>query len=225
VTPVKNQAKCGSCWTFSTVGTLEAHYLIKYGQFRNLSEQQLVDCAGAYDNHGCSGGLPSHAFQYINDIGGLETETDYPYKAVDQNCSHDPSKASVGISGGSVNITQGDEVELLHAVFQNGPVSIAYQVAPGFKDYKTGVYSSTVCNSTAQDVNHAVVAVGFGHQDNMDYWIVKNSWGTTWGDNGFFKIQRGVNMCGISNCNSYPLDVVDATKRQPVPTPDMEIVQ
>jgi len=95
---------------------------------------------------------------------------------------------SVGIQGGSVNITQGDENELLQAVFLNGPVSIAYQVAGDFKAYKTGVYSSTLCNNTATDVNHAVVAVGFGHQDGMDYWIVKNSWGTSWGDNGFFKI-------------------------------------
>jgi len=145
--------------------------------------------------------------------------------AVDQNCTFNPAKASVGISGGSVNITQGDETELLHAVFQNGPVSIAYQVAPGFKEYTSGVYTSTVCNNTAMDVNHAVVAIGFGHQDGMDYWIVKNSWGASWGDHGFFKIQRGVNMCGISNCNSYPFDVVDVTKRVPVPTPDFDILQ
>lgn len=81
VSPVKNQGKCGSCWTFSTVGCVESHYLLKYGSFRNLSEQQLVDCAGDYDNHGCSGGLPSHAFEYIKDNGGLALETTYPYKA------------------------------------------------------------------------------------------------------------------------------------------------
>jgi len=87
VTPVKNQGHCGSCWTFSTVGTLESHYLLKFGQFRNLSEQQLVDCAGDYDNHGCSGGLPSHAFEYITNNGGLMTEVDYPYMAVNQTCA------------------------------------------------------------------------------------------------------------------------------------------
>jgi len=87
VTPVKNQGHCGSCWTFSTVGCLEAHYLLKFGQFRNLSEQQLVDCAGDYDNHGCSGGLPSHAFEYIAAAGGLATEVDYPYMAVNQTCA------------------------------------------------------------------------------------------------------------------------------------------
>lgn len=83
VSPVKNQGSCGSCWTFSTVGALESHFLLKYGQFRNLSEQQLVDCAGAYDNHGCHGGLPSHAFEYLAADGGIVTEDTYPYKAVD----------------------------------------------------------------------------------------------------------------------------------------------
>jgi cathepsin H len=84
VSPVKNQAKCGSCWTFSTVGAMESHYIKKYGQFRNLSEQQLVDCAGDFDNYGCNGGLPSHAFEYIKYNGGLTTEDQYPYMAVTQ---------------------------------------------------------------------------------------------------------------------------------------------
>ena len=88
VSPVKNQGKCGSCWTFSTVGCLEAHAMIKYdGAFDSLSEQQLVDCAGDYDNHGCNGGLPSHAFEYIKHAGGISTEKDYPYFATDRNCT------------------------------------------------------------------------------------------------------------------------------------------
>jgi cathepsin H len=140
VTPVKNQAKCGSCWAFSTIGAVESHYLIKYNQFRNLSEQQLVDCAQAYDNHGCSGGLPSHAFQYFLDNGGVATEKDYPYTAVDGKCNFKKEMASVAIKGGSVNITQGDEDELRHAIFEHGPVSVAYQVVSDFRDYKSGVY-------------------------------------------------------------------------------------
>lgn len=91
VSPVKNQGHCGSCWTFSTVGTLEAHSLLKYKEFDSLAEQQLVDCAGAYDNHGCQGGLPSHAFEYIAAAGGISTEVAYPYKAVDQNCTVKPA--------------------------------------------------------------------------------------------------------------------------------------
>ena len=93
------------------------------------------------------------------------------------------------------------------------PVSVAFQVASDFKDIGTGVYSSTVCENGPEDVNHAVLAVGYGHDDeqDMDYWLIKNSWGTDWGDQGFFKIQRGVNMCGIAQCNSYPSSVESLT--------------
>ena len=211
VSPVKNQGKCGSCWTFSTVGCLEAHYLLKYGQFRNLSEQQLVDCAGDYDNHGCSGGLPSHAFEYIKDNGGITTEDKYPYKAVDQTCGVKEADKVVGVRGGAVNISL-SEGDLKQAIFQNGPVSVAFQVVGDFRDYRTGVYVSNTCKNGPDDVNHAVLAVGYGTENGTDYWIIKNSWGASWGDQGFFKMQRGVNMCGIQNCNSFPQDVYDLTQ-------------
>jgi cathepsin H len=207
VSPVKNQGKCGSCWTFSTVGALEAHSLIKFGSFDSLSEQQLVDCAGDYDNHGCEGGLPSHAFEYISAVGGISTETAYPYNAADNLCSVDRSTFALGVSG-SFNITEGDEVSLKTALFEHGPVSIAFEVVDGFRDYLSGVYSSDVCLNSTADVNHAVVAVGYGSENGTDYWIVKNSWGADWGDEGFFKISRGVNMCGVAVCNSFPLDLV-----------------
>jgi cathepsin H len=210
VSPVKNQGHCGSCWTFSTVGTLEAHSLIKYRDFTPLAEQQLVDCAQAFDNHGCNGGLPSHAFEYIMSAGGISTEDAYPYFAEDHNCTVDPKTFALQVHGGAVNITEGDEKELLAAVFLHGPVSIAFQVVTGFKDYKSGVYTSDVCKNGSADVNHAVVAVGFGKcpKTGKDYWIVKNSWGTEWGDEGYFKIERGVNMCGVAQCNSFPQSVV-----------------
>lgn len=213
VSPVKNQGKCGSCWTFSTVGALESHYIKKYGQFKNLSEQQLVDCAGDYDNHGCNGGLPSHAFEYIKDAGGIAEESSYPYQAVTNQCTVDKSKFSVGVVGGSVNISA-DESELRQALFQYGPVSIAFQVVDGFKDYSSGVYVSSVCKNGPSDVNHAVLAVGYGTENGIDYWLIKNSWGAAWGDNGYFKMQRGVNMCGVAVCNSFPQDVVDLTSAQ-----------
>jgi cathepsin H len=112
VTPVKNQGKCGSCWTFSTVGSLEAHFMMKYGQFRNLSEQQLVDCAGDFDNHGCNGGLPSHAFEYIKYAGGITDETSYPYVAnLSTGCQPQAIQPVVGVVGGSVNIST-SEVDL-----------------------------------------------------------------------------------------------------------------
>ena len=217
VSPVKNQGSCGSCWTFSTVGALEAHSLVKYGKFTPLSEQQLVDCAQAFDNHGCEGGLPSHAFEYVMHAGGISTETDYVYTATDDPCTVDKSTFALDVLSGSFNVTEGDEGSLQTAVYL-GPVSVAFEVVDGFRDYATGVYTSTVCGNTPMDVNHAVLAVGYGVDDQgMEYWIIKNSWGAAWGDEGFFKMEKGVNMCGVAMCNSYPIDIKNLSyEPQPV---------
>ena len=145
VSPVKDQGSCGSCWTFSTVGCLESAHLIKYGRLETYSEQQLVDCAGAFDNNGCDGGLPSHAFEYAFYAGGMSTEDAYPYYAVDRNCTVDPTTFRLSV-GESVNITALDEVELKEAVYVQ-PVSVAFQVADDFTDIGTGVYNSTICQN------------------------------------------------------------------------------
>lgn len=211
VSPVKNQLKCGSCWTFSTTGALEAHAAIKFGKkFFDLAEQQLVDCAGDFDNNGCSGGLPSHAFTYLYFRGGIQQEADYPYHAVNQHCVFDIHNVVLTVPGGSVNITAGSEPELTAAIANEGPVSIAFEVVDDFRFYKSGVYFSDKCKNGPQDVNHAVLAVGYGNEDGHDYYIVKNSWSETWGDKGYFKILRGSNMCGLANCNAFPKLVADA---------------
>jgi cathepsin H len=143
ISEVKNQGECGSCWTFSTVGCLEAHLAIKYDNWRSprLSEQQLVDCAQAFDNHGCEGGLPSHAFEYVRHSGGLSTEFHYPYTAKDGQCKFEhtvpghspdgsfrPTSAGIGVQapGGSVNLTVGDEAGLKYHLATHGPVSVAF---------------------------------------------------------------------------------------------------
>lgn len=203
---VKSQGSCGSCWTFSTTGATEAHNFLATGKDVLLAEQQLVDCAGAFDNNGCKGGLPSHAFEYLHYFGGQMTEDDYPYTAVDGSCQSDVSKVAAVVES-QVNITFQDENQLLDGVGQHGPVSVAYQVASDFRHYAGGVYSSTVCKSSPEDVNHAVLAVGFDHDEKsgLDYWIVKNSWGTSFGLAGYFLMERGVNMCGVSDCASFPI--------------------
>lgn len=204
---VKNQGQCGSCWTFSTTGAVEAHNYLATGKDVLLAEQQLVDCADAFDNHGCSGGLPSHAFEYLHYFGGQMTEEDYPYTAKDGSCAADVSKVAATVVS-QVNITFMDEDQLHEAVGKYGPVSVAYQVASDFRHYAGGVYSSTVCGSLPSDVNHAVLAVGFDHDDasGKDYWIVKNSWGTSFGvEGGYFWMERGANMCGVSDCASFPV--------------------
>lgn len=215
VSEVKNQGHCGSCWTFSTTGCLEAHLAIKYDAWRapRLSEQQLVDCAQAFDNHGCDGGLPSHAFEYIRAAGGLDTEFHYPYTAKDGRCGFKPggqAPASAGVGavvpGGSVNLTVGDEAGLKFALATKGPVSVAFQVASDFRHYDHGVYTSKVCKDAPTDVNHAVLAVGYGVDPDtgMQYWLIKNSWDYSWGVEGFFKIEAFKNMCGVADCMAYP---------------------
>jgi len=206
VSPVKNQGRCGSCWTFSTVGAMESHWnIIGKGKNVTFSEQQLVDCAGDFDNHGCNGGLPSHAFEYIKYAGGLESDVTYPYMAKDGTCVFRP-EVSIGYARyGSYNITQGDEKELAERLYQAGPISVSFQVITGFKDYTSGVYSVKTCGTTTKDVNHAVLATGYGTEAGNKFWNVKNSWGPAWGNQGYFKIAREANMCAIGQCNSYPL--------------------
>ncbi|KAJ9183741.1 hypothetical protein P3X46_007553 [Hevea brasiliensis] len=204
VSPVKNQGHCGSCWTFSTTGALEAAYHQAFGKGISLSEQQLVDCAGAFNNFGCNGGLPSQAFQYIKYNGGLETEEAYPYTGKDDTCKFSSENVGVRVLD-SVNITLGAEDELKHAVAFVRPVSVAFEVVSGFRFYKDGVYTSDTCGKTPMDVNHAVLAVGYGVENGVPYWLIKNSWGDDWGDNGYFKMEFGKNMCGVATCASYPV--------------------
>jgi len=205
VTPVKNQGACGSCWTFSTTGVVEAHYAKATGSLVSLSEQQLVDCAGDFNNHGCQGGLPSQAMEYIRYSGGLEKEVDYPYKGKNQKCNFHESKAVAHIAD-VVNITQGDENGILQAVGTVGPVSIAYDCTLGFQFYHQGVYDGWFCGTKPSQVNHAVLAVGYGHdsKSGKDYWLVKNSWGERFGEKGYFRIVRNKNKCGLADCASYP---------------------
>ncbi|XP_010514873.1 PREDICTED: thiol protease aleurain-like [Camelina sativa] len=204
VSPVKNQGHCGSCWTFSTTGALEAAYHQAFGKKISLSEQQLVDCAGTFNNFGCHGGLPSQAFEYIKYNGGLDTEEAYPYVGKDGDCKFSSENIGVQVLD-SVNITLGAEDEMKHAVGLVRPVSIAFQVVHEFRFYKTGVFTSTTCGNTPMDVNHAVLAVGYGVEDGVPYWLIKNSWGGDWGDNGYFKMEMGKNMCGVATCSSYPV--------------------
>ncbi|XP_065849223.1 thiol protease aleurain-like [Euphorbia lathyris] len=204
VSPVKDQGHCGSCWTFSTTGALEAAYHQAFGKGISLSEQQLVDCAGAFNNFGCHGGLPSQAFEYIKYNGGLDTEEAYPYIGANGACKYSSENVGVQVLE-SVNITLGAEDDLKHAVALVRPVSVAFEVISGFRLYKGGVFTSDSCGTTPMDVNHAVVAVGYGVEDGIPYWLIKNSWGKNWGDNGYFKMEYGKNMCGIATCASYPV--------------------
>ncbi|XP_020582436.1 cysteine proteinase 2-like [Phalaenopsis equestris] len=204
VSHVKDQGHCGSCWSFSATGALEAAYTQLTGKPVSLSEQQLIDCSTEYNNFGCLGGFPSQAFQYIKDNGGIEAEESYPYNASNGACKFNKTKVAAKLID-SINITMGSEDELKHAVGIVRPVSVGFEVVESFRFYEKGVYKSKKCGSSPEDLNHAVLVVGYGEEDGVSYWIIKNSWGKEWGDKGYVKLELGKNMCGVATCACYPI--------------------
>jgi C1A family cysteine protease len=205
VTPIKNQGQCGSCWSFSTTGSVEGDVFIEAGVLTSLSEQQLVDCSTAQGNQGCNGGLMDDAFQYIISNGGLTTEAGYPYTATGPNtCNVQTPLASTITS--YCDVSQGDESALVDAVAQQ-PVSVAIEADQScFQFYSGGVMSDPSCGT---QLDHGVLAVGFGVDGGQKYWNVKNSWGSSWGNNGYIMLGRQVDgqpsgVCGIALSPSFP---------------------
>jgi len=196
VTAVKDQQQCGSCWAFSATGAVEGAVQIQSGKLMPLSEQQLIDCSSSAGNHGCGGGLMDDAFEWIHANGGIAGEGFYPYQAQELQCRKRPLISRVL---GYTDVAEGDE-NALGAALQEQPISVAINAdADGFRHYAGGVFDGP-CRS---NLDHGVLLVGMG-TDGEDYWKVKNSWGTSWGENGYVRIVRGQNMCGISNMASYP---------------------
>merc|ERR1712190_392296 len=205
VTPVKNQGQCGSCWAFSTTGSLEGAWQIAGNPLTSLSEQQFVDCDKGSDQ-GCNGGLMDNAFKYA-EKNAICTEASYSYKGRGGTCK--ASSCSVGIPKGDVtgykDVATDNEQALMEAV-EKQPVSIAVEAdKSAFQLYRGGILSST-CGS---NLDHGVLLVGYGTENGQDYWKVKNSWGTSFGENGYIRLKRGKGgkgECGLlSGPPSFPV--------------------
>jgi C1A family cysteine protease len=195
VGPVKDQGKCGSCWAFSTVGNLEGQYAKQHGKLLQFAEQQLVDCDTESDQ-GCGGGLMGDAFDYIQQAGGLELQQDYPYHARDEFCKFDNKKVAVKVTGKFVKEDM-DEKEMAALLASTGPLAIALNADP-LQFYDGGILVADEYECDPNGLNHGVTLVGYGSEDGQDYWIVKNSWSASWGEDGYFRIARGSGTCGIN---------------------------
>jgi len=204
VTPVKNQGQCGSCWAFSTTGSLEGQHFKATGKLVSLSEQNLVDCSRKQGNQGCQGGLMDNAFKYIKENNGIDTEDSYPYKGTNGQCEFKASNVGANLTSWT-DVKHKDEVALQQAVADNGPVSVAIDANHmTFQLYSGGVYHNWFCSENALD--HGVLAVGYGTDNGKDYWLVKNSWGPSWGDKGYIMMSRGRhNNCGVASQASFPV--------------------
>uniref|UniRef100_A0A667XI81 Cathepsin S, ortholog 1 n=1 Tax=Myripristis murdjan TaxID=586833 RepID=A0A667XI81_9TELE len=196
VSPVQNQGFCGSCWAFSAVGALEGQMKKKTGSLVPLSPQNLVDCSTNDGNHGCRGGYISKAFTYIIRNGGIDSAHFYPYEYRQGKCRYS-SKGKAGYCSGFKVLPRGDEKTLQQAVGTVGPVAAAINaMLPSFHHYRGGLYNAPGCNPRL--INHAVLIVGYGTDRGEDFWLVKNSWGTAWGEAGYLRLARNKNnLCGL----------------------------
>merc|ERR1712112_653118 len=198
VTPVKDQGPCGSCWAFSATGGIEGVWSKTNGALVSVSEQQMVDCVRGND---CNGGHMINGWEYIASTGGIQSEETYPYTAHNGQCSEDNGQFVSHISGYEQVASNENQMEA--ALVEIGyPLSIAVHAGSSFQHYSSGVYHDGLCKYG--QLNHAILAVGYDKSGSDPYWIVKNSWGTGWGNNGYIHMRMGSNVCGLKNDVSYP---------------------
>lgn len=207
---VKDQGQCGSCWAFSAIGALESQLAIKHGCKYIFSEQEIVDCVVNQGRvikccNGCSGGEMAAVYDYlIDDEDDLESQ--YPYTATSGICKKKPSSVKYNLTD-YVVFKSGDEEGLMHSLYNIGPLSIGVNANRDWQLYNKGIYNptETECPNSPVNMDHGVVLVGYGEEDGIKYWTIRNSWGPDWGENGYIRITRGKNTCGVANSPIYPI--------------------
>jgi len=192
VTPVKNQGQCGSCWAFSTTEEVESVWILANNSRQILSEQQIVDCDTTDD--GCNGGDTTTAYAYVIQAGGLETEKSYPYTATNQNCQFQSSLVVASISNWYYVTQTNNETHMQVSLYNTAPISICVD-ASSWQFYNGGI----IKNNCGQNLDHCVQLTGFGTSDGTPFWWIRNSWGTSWGQQGYLQVERNKNLCGVSD--------------------------
>ncbi|KAM6958953.1 digestive cysteine proteinase 1 [Aplochiton taeniatus] len=204
VTPVKDQAICGSCWSFATTGAVEGALFLKTGSLQVLSQQMLVDCSWGFGNNGCDGGEEWRGYEWIMKHGGIATTETYgAYMGMNGLCHLNSSQLTARIQS-YTNVTSGSGEALKLALFKNGPVAVSIDASHrSFVFYSNGVYYEPACGNTPEDLDHAVLAVGYGVLKGEPYWLVKNSWSTYWGNDGYILMSMKDNNCGVATDATY----------------------
>jgi len=195
VTPVYNQGQCGSCWAFSATETIESYFALAGGQLTQLSMQQIVSCDTT--DHGCEGGFPSDAYQYVQSAGGIDSYSSYPYESgegADPSCAFNSGNVVTTVANSnSIDGEQG----LYQQLSSGGPVSVCVD-ASSWQSYEGGVLTS--CGN---NVDHCVQATGYTNYspsyNGESAWNVRNSWGTSWGQNGYIYVATGQDLCSIGD--------------------------
>ncbi|KAF6209693.1 hypothetical protein GE061_015442 [Apolygus lucorum] len=202
VTPVKNQHNCLACYSFVAVDAIEIQYFMKTGKQIPLSQQQIIDCSRPEGNLGCKGGMVDWAYKYILKAGGVEKHEDYPFVLKKQECEFNASKIAVSLTNYG-EIKNGSEVSLQEAVAFFGPISASISTDFAWNYYTGGIYDNPDCST---NVDHAILVVGYGTENNTDYWLVKNSYGESFGDKGYIKMARNKkNQCAIASYANFPI--------------------